>query len=145
MPEASGPALAFSNGETVFVTARSLNAREEPSTDAPIATSISRGTSVEVVDRSGEWLKIVQGGVMLWIAAKHVSSSPPTSPNIEPQSLTGVSQIPARKVSKPEQQSISAFYPNCSAVRAAGAAPLYRGQPGYSRKLDRDGDGKACE
>lgn len=39
----------------------------------------------------------------------------------------------------------SAYYPNCSAVRAAGAAPLYVGQPGYSRKLDRDGDGVACE
>lgn len=36
-------------------------------------------------------------------------------------------------------------YPNCAAVRAAGKAPLLRGQPGYSRKLDRDGDGKACE
>jgi hypothetical protein len=39
----------------------------------------------------------------------------------------------------------SAFYANCAAVRAAGAAPLYRGQPGYSRDLDRDGDGVACE
>ncbi|ALR11060.1 hypothetical protein BST43_05660 [Mycobacteroides saopaulense] len=36
-------------------------------------------------------------------------------------------------------------YPNCAAARAAGAAPLYRGQPGYSSKLDRDGDGVACE
>ena len=36
-------------------------------------------------------------------------------------------------------------YPNCAAVRAAGAAPLHRGDPGYSRKLDRDGDGIACE
>ncbi|MEU0962198.1 excalibur calcium-binding domain-containing protein [Micromonospora aurantiaca] len=37
------------------------------------------------------------------------------------------------------------YYANCSAVRAAGAAPLHRGDPGYSRKLDRDGDGIACE
>ncbi|NCP15311.1 MAG: excalibur calcium-binding domain-containing protein [Sphingomonadales bacterium] len=36
-------------------------------------------------------------------------------------------------------------YPNCAAARAAGAAPLYRGQPGYGRHLDRDNDGKACE
>ena len=28
---------------------------------------------------------------------------------------------------------------------AAGADPIYAGQPGYSRKLDRDGDGVACE
>jgi len=37
------------------------------------------------------------------------------------------------------------FYKNCDAVRAAGAAPIYEGQPGYSRKLDRDGDGVGCE
>ena len=39
----------------------------------------------------------------------------------------------------------SVYYPNCTAVRAAGAAPIRRGQPGYSSKLDRDGDGVACE
>ncbi|MED3219685.1 excalibur calcium-binding domain-containing protein [Bacillus thuringiensis] len=39
----------------------------------------------------------------------------------------------------------SAYYKNCDAVRAAGKAPLYKDQPGYSRKLDRDGDGVACE
>lgn len=36
-------------------------------------------------------------------------------------------------------------YANCAAVRAAGAAPLHRGDPGYSTRLDRDGDGVACE
>ncbi|WP_223879949.1 thermonuclease family protein [Paenibacillus spiritus] len=36
-------------------------------------------------------------------------------------------------------------YANCDAVRAAGAAPLRRGEPGYSRRLDRDGDGVACQ
>lgn len=39
----------------------------------------------------------------------------------------------------------SAYYPNCSAARSAGVAPLYAGDPGYSSKLDRDGDGIACE
>jgi hypothetical protein len=39
----------------------------------------------------------------------------------------------------------SAYYANCSAARSAGAAPLYRGDAGYSSKLDRDGDGVACE
>ena len=41
------------------------------------------------------------------------------------------------------QQNV--YFKNCSEVRAAGAAPIYRGQPGYSSKLDRDGDGVACE
>lgn len=37
------------------------------------------------------------------------------------------------------------YYQNCTAVRDAGAAPIYDGDPGYSSKLDRDGDGVACE
>lgn len=37
------------------------------------------------------------------------------------------------------------FYPNCAAARAAGVAPIYRGQPGYRPELDRDRDGIACE
>ncbi|WP_237054657.1 excalibur calcium-binding domain-containing protein [Marilutibacter chinensis] len=36
-------------------------------------------------------------------------------------------------------------YQNCSAARAAGAAPVHRGDPGYGRHLDRDGDGIGCE
>lgn len=37
------------------------------------------------------------------------------------------------------------IFPNCSAARAAGAAPVHRGDPGYARHLDRDGDGIGCE
>lgn len=37
------------------------------------------------------------------------------------------------------------YYANCTAARAAGAAPLYAGQAGYRSALDRDSDGIACE
>ena len=37
------------------------------------------------------------------------------------------------------------FYAGCNAVRAAGRAPLYRGDPGYRAEMDGDGDGVACE
>jgi endonuclease YncB( thermonuclease family) len=37
------------------------------------------------------------------------------------------------------------YYPNCAAARAAGAAPILRGEPGYRSRLDRDNDGVACE
>ena len=37
------------------------------------------------------------------------------------------------------------YYPSCNAARAAGAAPIYRGQPGYREEMDGDGDGIACE
>ncbi|WP_236266113.1 excalibur calcium-binding domain-containing protein [Actinomyces sp. zg328] len=38
-----------------------------------------------------------------------------------------------------------AYYSSCKEAKAAGAAPLHRGDPGYRSKLDRDGDGIACE
>ncbi|MDW5327851.1 excalibur calcium-binding domain-containing protein [Plantactinospora sp. KLBMP9567] len=41
--------------------------------------------------------------------------------------------------------SSSVYYKNCTAVRAAGADPIRRGDPGYGRHLDRDGDGVGCE
>jgi hypothetical protein len=37
------------------------------------------------------------------------------------------------------------YYSNCAAARAAGAAPIYVGQPGYRPGLDADSDGIACE
>ena len=45
----------------------------------------------------------------------------------------------------PAKAPSNTYYANCTAVRAAGAAPIYAGDPGYSRKLDRDGDGVGCE
>lgn len=39
----------------------------------------------------------------------------------------------------------AAYYANCDAARAAGAAPLHAGQAGYRAGLDRDKDGVACE
>ncbi|MFE9562962.1 excalibur calcium-binding domain-containing protein [Streptomyces sp. NPDC006487] len=36
-------------------------------------------------------------------------------------------------------------YENCTEAKAAGAAPIRRGEPGYGKHLDRDGDGIACD
>jgi len=45
----------------------------------------------------------------------------------------------------PESEPQKEFYANCKEAKAAGAAPLYKGDPGYRSDLDRDGDGIACE
>ncbi len=47
---------------------------------------------------------------------------------------------PAQPAQKPQ-----AYYRNCAEAKAAGAAPLYQGDPGYRSALDRDHDGVACE
>ena len=49
-------------------------------------------------------------------------------------------------VVEPEPEvPVSASYGNCTEARAAGAAPVRVGDPGYGRHLDRDGDGVGCE
>ena len=36
-------------------------------------------------------------------------------------------------------------YSGCNEVRAGGVAPLYSYEPGFSERLDGDGDGIGCE
>lgn len=83
--------------------------------------------------------------------AEPALTAPPaaTSASVAPRRTTKPTKVPRRTVQpEPEHeppQPADVYYANCSEVRAAGAAPIRRGDPGYSRKLDRDGDGIACE
>ena len=61
----------------------------------------------------------------------------------EPVPVAPAPVAPAPKPAGPAAPA--AAFANCSAAKAAGAAPLYAGSPGYAPKLDRDGDGVACE
>ncbi len=62
----------------------------------------------------------------------------------------GVSRTPH---AQPPQQNFRATpaaaparaFANCAEARAAGAAPVRRGDPGYGPHLDRDNDGVGCE
>ncbi len=68
----------------------------------------------------------------------HRGSAPRArTPNFAP------TPMPSQWLSGGDNDSI--YYTNCSAARAAGAAPVRRGDPGYGRHLDRDGDGVGCE
>jgi hypothetical protein len=61
-----------------------------------------------------------------------------------PATIRGASPTPAKAKPKPTTAP-AVYYANCAAAKAAGVAPLYRGDPGYRSGLDRDGDGVACE
>lgn len=37
------------------------------------------------------------------------------------------------------------YWRRCDEARAAGTAPIYRGEPGYREGMDGDSDGIACE
>jgi hypothetical protein len=67
----------------------------------------------------------------------------PPSPVPEATVTETVEPEPTRSPVEPEPADV--YYENCDAARAAGAAPVYAGDPGYGRHLDRDGDGVGCE
>ncbi len=72
--------------------------------------------------------------------------TPPPAPAYTPPPATRDTPPPTTEYTPPPappEPSVS--YSNCAEARAAGAAPLYRGEPGYSTRMDRDGDGVACE
>lgn len=73
------------------------------------------------------------------------TSTPPPAPtrtSTSPPAPTPAAPTPAASAPAPPA---SVYYANCTAARAAGAAPIQRGQPGYRPALDRDDDGVACE
>lgn len=56
-----------------------------------------------------------------------------------------VEPLPVYTEPEPAPAPVERYYANCSEARAAGAAPVYAGEPGYGPHLDRDGDGVGCE
>ena len=72
-------------------------------------------------------------------------SEPTPEPEPTPEEETQAGGGAAAPAPAPEPKQESTDYPNCKKAKAAGAAPLYRGDPGYREELDRDRDGIACE
>lgn len=59
-----------------------------------------------------------------------------------PAATLAPAQRPPGKAMTTSGESV---FRNCSQVRAAGAAPVRRGDPGHGSHLDRDNDGIGCE
>jgi len=78
-------------------------------------------------------------------AAGATQSSIPASAPAGPAQVDPSPGNPTPVQVGPTGPAPAAYYKNCTAARAAGAAPLYRGQPGYRDQLDGDHDGVACE
>lgn len=72
-----------------------------------------------------------------------VAPEPVAAPVVEPEPEP-VAEEPAPEP-EPVAPAPEVYYKNCDAVRAAGAAPIYEGTPGYASHLDRDKDGIGCD
>lgn len=71
-----------------------------------------------------------------------VTPSAPVVPVTAAPSPT--SSVAPKNAPTPAPSTSTVVFKNCDEVRAAGKAPLYRGDPGYSPALDHNGDGVAC-
>ncbi|MFC8798725.1 DUF1524 domain-containing protein [Promicromonospora sp. NPDC057138] len=92
----------------------------------------------------------VKGAYGLWVtqaekdAIVRVLSACPEEPLAAGSAVTPGRAYAAAEPAAPTAPG-DVTYENCAAARAAGVAPIQEGDPGYSTKLDGDGDGIACE
>ncbi len=79
---------------------------------------------------------------------------PPTTTTTRPRPTTTVAPpptappttaAPTPPPAPPTTAGRTTPYRSCDDARRAGALPLFEGEPGYARDLDRDRDGEACE
>lgn len=119
----------------------------------PTASALSLyakvGVKVWRTDRQGTVTVTVKQGGAYTVSAERsgtqTPSSVPSAPPVKPVPVLTRPAIPQPPAVGPAPTPTGVVYRNCSEARAAGVTPLRRGQPGYSSKLDRDGDGTACE
>lgn len=130
--------------------AAALPAQRPAPSSTPVATLDPDPTDDPDADLDRDAVPAAQPAATRAPAAR--AAEPRTQP--EPQRLVALPE-PQRQEAPPEpapepvreqpEAVESTYYPNCTAVRAAGADPIRAGDPGYSGDLDRDGDGIACE
>jgi len=78
------------------------------------------------------------------VAASSAAPAPVPVAEAAPAPVPAAEPEPAPALA-PAAPPDAAYYANCTAARAAGAAPLLRGESGYRSAMDRDDDGIACE
>ena len=88
------------------------------------------------------WVKPAEGSAMGRILSGCPAQTLPVDSTLRPTAPIGTSQPEPPRVGEPP---ITGPFANCDEARAAGAAPVHRGQAGYAPHLDRDNDGIGCD
>lgn len=144
---AGAPATGLARQEEWrYIQPISANCRSGPSTSNPITEKLNRNSFVGVIQRQESW-SLLDRPADCWVRSDLLGTGPTSEPT-PVRSLMGGSgggRSQATTGQSSHRSSGSTYYANCSAARAAGAAPVLASDPGYSRRLDRDGDGVGCE
>ncbi len=114
-----------------------------PSNKSYRCTYVSR--QVEVKAAYGLWVTPPEHDAIVRVLGDcggNAAAVAEAAPSTEP---TPVAPAPAPVEAPPAPAPSNVTYKNCAAVRAAGAAPIRVGEPGFSTKFDGDGDGVGCE
>ncbi|WP_018774007.1 GmrSD restriction endonuclease domain-containing protein [Arthrobacter sp. 131MFCol6.1] len=99
---------------------------------------------ISVKSSYGLWVTQAEHDAMARVLASCPAAlSPANQPAAAPAPAPAARPAPAPAPAPAPVPGVA--YANCAAVRAAGAAPIHVGQPGYNRRLDGDGDGVGCE
>lgn len=120
-----------------YLSVASLNCRAAGSANAEIVEKLAGDDRLDVLQLEGGWSQIDRA-TPCWVKSSYLSTSPRPA---EPQRFVSEAFSAPARVARFSGRSFA----NCSEARAAGAAPVYASDPGYSRRLDRDGDGVGCE
>ena len=117
----------------------------KPGPSASSSTSVSASPSVSATPSSSPTPSASASPSESPTPTETPSPVPPAeAPTQAPAAEAPAQQASAQPVQQAPAQS-SVYYETCADARAAGAAPLHRGDPGYRPGLDKDGDGVACE
>lgn len=103
------------------------------------------GNQLEAYTDGTRVLFVIDGGKSGEVLEAKKEASKPSASTSKLVAEAKVETKPESKPAPAKEETKVVYYANCSAVKAAGAAPHYEGGPGYSYKLDRDRDGVACE
>lgn len=131
-------------GKSIFVAANWLVISQDPAKgsqvtkDSPVHLGVK---SLEKVEAEKEAASAA--------AAKTAANKAAVQKAAQPAAPAPVVSAPAPVAPAPPAPAAPApaavYYENCAAARAAGAAPVYAGTPGYGTHLDRDRDGIGCD
>lgn len=124
----------------------------EPAAGTTVTRTVVRTEKVTAAPRT---VLVTRAPETVTAAPRTVTAAPRTVVSTRTatvtQRATVTQTVTVTAVSTAEAQGLvgggdsSVYYANCSEARAAGAAPVRIGDPGYRPGLDRDGDGVGCE
>ncbi|WP_258066639.1 DUF1524 domain-containing protein [Arthrobacter sp. GMC3] len=91
------------------------------------------------------WVTAAEHDAMTVVLGSCTDATVPTSQGAPAAEAAAPPANPAPAQAPAQAPAADIYYKNCAAVRAAGAAPIRAGQPGFQSKFDGDGDGVGCE